>query len=100
MAPIKNISIIGDGGWGTTLAILLAEKGFSVTLWGAFPEYMVEMGRTRENRKFLPGIKLPFSIILTADIETAIQMGDIIVLAVPSQYLLDVLKKMKKSRWQ
>ncbi len=96
----KKISIIGDGGWGTTLAVLLAEKGFSVTLWGAFPQNMAEMGRTRENRKFLPGIKLPSSIILTADIETAVQMGDIMVLAVPSQYLLDVLKKIKRTAYQ
>ena len=97
---IKKISIIGDGGWGTTLAVLLADKGIPVTLWGAFPDYLVEMSRRRENRKFLPGIKLPASIILTADIETAVQMGDIIVLAVPSQYLLDVLKKIKKTSYQ
>ncbi|MBF0123163.1 MAG: NAD(P)-binding domain-containing protein, partial [Candidatus Omnitrophica bacterium] len=97
---IKNISIMGDGGWGTTLALLLAEKGFSVTLWGAFPKYISEMGKTRENRKFLPGIKFPPSIILTSDVETAVSQSDIIVLAVPSQYLSDVLKKIKKSDYQ
>lgn len=91
----QTISMIGDGGWGTTLAILLAEKGFSVTLWGAFPKYTSEMIRTRENRKFLPGVKIPASVILTNDLEKAIERGSMIVLATPSQYLPDVLEKIK-----
>lgn len=31
--------ILGDGGWGTTLAILLSHKGFDVTLWSVSKEY-------------------------------------------------------------
>ena len=40
MKNIKNICVIGDGGWGTTLAVVLAKKGFNVTIWGVFPEYI------------------------------------------------------------
>ncbi|MDD5060623.1 MAG: glycerol-3-phosphate dehydrogenase, partial [Candidatus Omnitrophica bacterium] len=42
-----NIAVIGDGGWGTTLAILLSNKGCCVTLWGAFPDYAEEIKRSR-----------------------------------------------------
>ncbi|MGE5197663.1 MAG: glycerol-3-phosphate dehydrogenase, partial [Deltaproteobacteria bacterium] len=34
-----NIAVLGDGGWGTTLAINLYAKGFPVTLWSAFKDY-------------------------------------------------------------
>jgi glycerol-3-phosphate dehydrogenase (NAD(P)+) len=54
-----KITVLGDGGWGTTLSLLLAQKGLDVCLWGAFPEYVKEVRRTRENTKFLPGFRIP-----------------------------------------
>lgn len=90
-----RISILGDGGWGTTLAILLAKKRYPVTLWGAFENYTKIMAKSRINFKFLPGLKIPKEIQITADIESAIKDKDIIVLAVPSQYTRSVLKKIK-----
>jgi len=56
MTKKRNISIIGDGGWGTTLAILLSGKGHNVTLWGAFPEYVETIKAKRVSAKFLPGV--------------------------------------------
>ena len=58
-----NISILGDGGWGTTLAILLQRKGFKVSLWGAFPDYVSYLDKKRINTKFLPQIKIPQDIV-------------------------------------
>jgi len=40
-----KISVLGDGGWGTALAILLKNKGFDVSLWGAFKEEIEAMER-------------------------------------------------------
>jgi len=91
-----DIVILGDGGWGTTLAILLARKGFKVTLWGAFAANIACLKSKRENKKFLPGIKIPKEISLTSDLQAAIQNKDLIVLAVPSQYMRSVLKKVKQ----
>jgi len=90
-----RITLLGDGGWGTTLAILLVKKGFSVTIWGAFPENISSMEKKRVNEKFLPGVKIPKEIILTDDLNKAIRDKDIIVLAVPSQYMRSVLKKVR-----
>lgn len=91
-----RIGILGDGGWGTTLAILLSNKGYRVSLWGAFKEYSKQMSRSRKNPKFLPGIKIPGAIEITADLKSAIADKDIIVLAIPSQYTRPVLKKIKE----
>jgi glycerol-3-phosphate dehydrogenase (NAD(P)+) len=95
MKKIRNIAIIGDGGWGTTLAVHLARKNYAVTLWGPFAEYINQVNCTRINIKFLPGILIPPSVNLTSDLTTAVKKSDLIVLAVPSQYFVDVLRKIK-----
>jgi glycerol-3-phosphate dehydrogenase (NAD(P)+) len=90
-----RISVLGDGGWGTTLAVLLANKGYSVSLWSAFEDYAKLMARTRFNPKFLPAIKIPQEVQITSDIKTALVNRQIVVLAVPSQYTRGVLSKVK-----
>ena len=91
-----NISILGDGGWGTTLAILLQRKGFNVTLWGAFADYVVLLNKKRINTKFLPGIKIPRQIEITHDLKSAFRDKQLIIFAIPSQYLRGILKKSEK----
>ena len=60
-----RIIVLGDGGWGTTLAILLSKKGFEVSLWGAFREYSVYLDKKRVNTKFLPKVRIPKEIKIT-----------------------------------
>ncbi|MDD5173529.1 MAG: NAD(P)H-dependent glycerol-3-phosphate dehydrogenase [Candidatus Omnitrophota bacterium] len=91
---MKNISIIGDGGWGTTLAILLSGKGHNVTLWGAFSEYVETVKAKRVNAKFLPGVKIPQEVNITSSLNEAIDDNEMIVLAVPSQYMRSVLTRL------
>jgi glycerol-3-phosphate dehydrogenase (NAD(P)+) len=91
-----SISVVGDGAWGTTLAILLAENGHKVTLWSAFPDNAARIASSRVNKKFLPGIRIPNTVEVTSDLKQAIASSDVIVLAAPSQYLTATLKKIKK----
>ncbi|MFA5090399.1 MAG: NAD(P)H-dependent glycerol-3-phosphate dehydrogenase [Candidatus Omnitrophota bacterium] len=91
----ERIAILGDGGWGTTLAILLSEKGMSIDLWGAFPGYVSLLKKKRVNTRFLPGIKIPRQVNITADLTQALNEKDIIILAVPSQYMRSILKRIK-----
>jgi glycerol-3-phosphate dehydrogenase (NAD(P)+) len=92
-----KISVLGDGGWGTTLAILLQKKGFTVSLWGAFPDYVKSIDKKRVNPRFLPGVRIPGAIRITADLKEAISDKDLIVFAIPSEYIRGVLKKIKKA---
>ena len=57
-----KICVVGDGGWGTANAMLLSGYGHDVTLWGAFPDYIEEMRRTRRNKRYLPGVELPAAV--------------------------------------
>lgn len=91
-----NISVLGDGGWGTTLAILLYKKGFKVTLWGAFPDYVAYLDKKRINTRFLPDIKIPREIEITHDLNRAGSDKQLIIFAIPSQYIRKVLKRFKQ----
>jgi glycerol-3-phosphate dehydrogenase (NAD(P)+) len=89
-----KISVLGAGGWGTTLAILLHYNGHNVTLWEYKKSYARHLLKKRINTDYLPGIKIPKEILITSDIEEASDDKNLIVLAVPSQFLRDVVKKI------
>jgi glycerol-3-phosphate dehydrogenase (NAD(P)+) len=90
-----RIAVIGAGSWGTTLAILLANNSHHVTLW-SYRQRDTEMIRaTRENPAFLPGIRIPESIEPTSDLRAAVADQDMIVAAIPSQYLRSVMLPLK-----
>jgi len=91
-----DISILGDGGWGTTLAILLHHKGLNVSLWGAFPDYVSYLDKKRINTKFLPQIKIPRDIVITSNLKDAVYDKELIIFAIPSQYLRRVIKRVKR----
>ncbi|MFH1245068.1 MAG: NAD(P)H-dependent glycerol-3-phosphate dehydrogenase [Candidatus Omnitrophota bacterium] len=95
LAKGTKVAVIGDGGWGTTLAVLLANKGYKVCLWGPFTDYLAVLDKERKNPKFLPGIKIPREISFIPDIGQAIRAAGLIVLAVPSHFLRGVLESMK-----
>jgi glycerol-3-phosphate dehydrogenase (NAD(P)+) len=91
----QRIAVLGDGGWGTTLSMLLAKKGFRVTLWSAFPNNAEKIKAEQENLKFLPGFKLPRNISITVNIQAAILESDVVVLAIPSQFLRKTVFNLK-----
>ncbi len=95
MKNYKKVGIIGDGGWGTTLAILLHKKGVRVNLWGIFPEYIEVLKSKRENLKFLPGVKIPSDLFITSNLPEAVESADILVLAVPSQHMREIIGRLK-----
>lgn len=91
-----RVTVLGDGGWGTALAVVNARKKNEVMLWSAFPDYAKVIEQKRENIKFLPGVPLPSNLEITADLKKAIDFGDILVLAIPTQFLRNILFKVKE----
>jgi len=89
-----NITVLGAGSWGTTLALVLHDNHHDVNLW-AFDNEQADLIREKhENHQFLPGITLPSKIKITTDIETSCRERDMIVAAVPSQFLRSVLQRI------
>ena len=84
-----KVFIVGDGGWGTANALLLAGYGHDVAVWGADAAYVREIARTRANPRYLPGVELPPGIRWTTEPADAAG-ADVVVLATPSRYFGDV----------
>lgn len=87
-----RISVLGAGSWGTTLAMLLCENFRDVTLWSYRADQAEEMREQRTNQDYLPGVHLPAHLKISNDIQEAAWKKDIIVAAVPSQFLRHILK--------
>ncbi len=116
---LKNISIIGDGAMGTVLAILLCGKekagsgerladrkgklsdirntqyAIRVRMWGYDRQQLEEIAQNRENSKFLPGYKLPKDLVFEPDDERIMVGAELIVSAVPSQYMRGIWSRLK-----
>ena len=89
-----RISVLGDGGWGTTLAIHLHRLGHQVRWWSVSLPYARLLAQRRENPKFLPGIRIPRTLPITSDLSQALDGAEIVILAIPSQYLRSVLPRV------
>jgi len=89
-----KIAVLGAGGWGTTLAILLHYNGHNVTLWEYQKSYARELNKKRINVDYLPGIKIPKEINITYDLDESSTNKNLIVFAVPSQFLRKIVKKI------
>ena len=84
------VSILGAGAFGTAMAVTLAKKQGSVTLWGRNEAFISYMATTRQNGRYLRGIDIPNNIALTHNLDEALN-SDIICLTVPMQRLSNVL---------
>lgn len=90
-----NAVVLGAGAWGTTIANLLAKKGNLVTIWSYEKGTADDINFSKENKKFLPGIKLNEKITAASNFLESINNKDLIVLAIPTQFIRSVLTKEK-----
>jgi glycerol-3-phosphate dehydrogenase (NAD(P)+) len=93
----RNVSIIGDGAMGTVLAMLLCEKKIAVRMWGYNAEQLQEIADRGENVKFLPGYKVPEALKFESDDELIMQGAEVVVSAVPCQFMRGVWTRLKKN---
>lgn len=89
-----RLAVLGDGAWGTAIAILLAQNNeHSVTLWSARPTSGAALRERRENR-LLPGVAIPEAVRLTTDIAEAVADAELWIGAIPTVYLRAVLMRI------
>ena len=84
---MTRVAVFGAGSWGTAFAMVLADAGSEVTLWGRRRELVETIARTHTNPDYLPGVELPASVRVTADAAEAAEGAEFTVLTVPSQTL-------------
>lgn len=88
-----TIGVVGAGAWGTALATVAAEHAASVHLWAHESEVVRSIEADGENALFLPGVRLPKEIRATDRFE-AFGAVDLVILAVPAQFLGQVVKRL------
>ncbi len=91
-----HVAVIGDGGWGTALALVLHGKGIPVRQWSREPDYAAEMERTRANPRYLPGVSLPAGLRVTGDAAEALGGADLVISAVPTQFIRGTWKPLAR----
>ncbi|MFI9000327.1 NAD(P)H-dependent glycerol-3-phosphate dehydrogenase [Streptomyces sp. NPDC053541] len=88
---MTKAAVFGNGSWGTAFAMVLADAGCEVSLWGRRAALAEAINRTGTNPDYLPGVELPKGITATADPAEAARDADFTVLVVPSQTLRENL---------
>ncbi|GAA0923209.1 NAD(P)H-dependent glycerol-3-phosphate dehydrogenase [Kribbella koreensis] len=89
---MTKVAVFGAGSWGTAFAIVLAQAGNQVSVWGRRESLCEAINTRHENPDYLPGLQLPDAITATHDPAQAADGAEAIVLAVPSQSLRDNLR--------
>src|SRR6185503_19808441 len=94
-AMAEQVTILGDGAMATVCSILLTTGGHAVTMWGAFEESIERLMQDREQRRLLPGVKVPSDVRLTANDANAFDGATLVLSAIPTQYMRSVWERLK-----
>jgi glycerol-3-phosphate dehydrogenase (NAD(P)+) len=90
-----NIGVIGAGSWGTTLANVLAKKGYPVTLWAYEADLAERMAKNRINDLYLDSFVLSPNLTFTHELNVATAGRQLLLLVSPSQIMRHVLKQLQ-----
>ncbi|MBL9216672.1 MAG: NAD(P)-dependent glycerol-3-phosphate dehydrogenase [Opitutaceae bacterium] len=82
-----HFSVIGAGAWGTAMAAHLVRRGQQATLVARRPEHAAVIRTERENREYLPAVRLPETLAVTSDLRAALAEAEVALIACPSQTL-------------
>jgi len=80
----ESFLVIGAGAWGTALSIRLAKNGLEVSLTSRDKENLSEIRKTKQNKKYLPGINIPESINIKDEILPSLANSSSVLLCVKS----------------
>lgn len=95
MSNQADITVLGAGSWGTALAMQLARAGRKTVLWARDAGLLAQIQSTRENPRYLSGIKIPDQLNTEADLQTAVTGSKDVLLVCPSHALADTLRTIK-----
>lgn len=89
-----NVVVLGGGGWGTAIARLVVQKGEPACLWVRDPVQAAALARDHENRKYLPGVRIPPDLLITADLDWVAAWGEAFMFAVPSLAMRAIARRV------
>lgn len=90
---MKKVTMLGAGSWGTALALVLTDNGNEVCVWAHRADLIHQINELHENKDYLPNVKLSTSIKGTTDMKEAVSDADVIIVAVPTKAIREVLRQ-------
>lgn len=87
----EKIAVIGAGSWGTALSVSLSGNGHTVKIWDVNQEHLKELSENRENKRYLPEVKLPDLLQISFSVEEAVQDANIVLFSAPAQHFRSAL---------
>ncbi len=90
----ERVAVLGAGAWGTAVAKVIADKGTDVLIWGLEEDVAEDINMRHTNSRYLSGVTLPLTLRATTDLIEAASGREFLILASPSIYLLDTVKKI------
>lgn len=84
------ITVLGAGSFGTCLAMLCGHE-HEVRIWARDASLADAINRERHNPRYLSEVRIPDSVRATADLEDALAGTELVICAVPSHGVRDVM---------
>lgn len=94
MTPLSKATVIGTGAMGTVMAQILASNGVNVALLGSRSERVQELLLSRENTRYLPGVRLDSRVKPTIDARSALAHAELVICAIPCQFLRAAMQRL------
>jgi glycerol-3-phosphate dehydrogenase (NAD(P)+) len=95
MSVVNKVAVLGGGSFGTVIANIVAENGYSVSLWLRDPARAEQLNQTHENSRYLPDYKLSQNLIASSCIEDVLKDADLVFVSIPSQSFRQVIQLAK-----
>jgi len=91
----ETVAVLGAGSWGTALAMQLARQEHAVGLWARDPDQAVALERERINRRYLPDVRLPDGVAVSADLDQVLSQAEHVLVAVPSHAFSGLMDRLR-----
>ncbi len=90
-----QISVLGAGSWGTTVASILTRRDHDTLIWARNPDTAREIDTEHRNSAYLADFDLPERLRATSDLERASRHAELLVVGVPSSAFRQTLDDAK-----
>ena len=92
---MSKVAFLGAGSFGTSLGILLGNKGVTVSLWDRDENVINDINVNRKNDKYIKDLTIPTNVTAYKDLDEALNGAEYVVLAVPSHVIRTACKNLK-----
>ena len=89
-----KITILGAGAYALALATMIKENNHEITIWTKLQNELEELKNNHTNNRALPNYVMPDDIKYTMDLEKAVSDSELIIFAIPTDFIDDVAKDL------